>query len=117
MYDCEQCFELFDNSDQLIRHMTSGRHCSPLPGVTKPVGEYISVSQWERIDNILKSRGQLDPAERETHDIERWFEIWDVLFPGEPRPPHPCKPKTSSYHFKVINTLQGMMTNKAIVPV
>jgi hypothetical protein len=107
MYDCKQCFELFDNSDQLISHMTSGRDCSPLPGVAKPVGEYINVSQWDRIVNILKSSGQLDPAKRETHDIERWFKIWDVLFPGETRPPHPCKLNINMYPFEVINRLTG----------
>jgi hypothetical protein len=25
-------------------------------------------------------------------DIERWFEIWDVIFPNIERPPNPCKP-------------------------
>jgi len=28
-------------------------------------------------------------------EVDRWFDIWRILFPGMPLPPHPCKKSIS----------------------
>ncbi|KAK7974533.1 hypothetical protein PG989_016381 [Apiospora arundinis] len=57
------------------------RRCTPvpfeLPGVTD--------DQWDEI----RARGRAAPHTVNGGDSERWFQIWDVLFPGVERPPSP----------------------------
>jgi hypothetical protein len=40
---------------------------------------------------LLKTKRKMSPSDREKHDVEKWFGIWDILFPGVARPEHPCE--------------------------
>ena len=48
--------------------------------------EGISDAQWARLDK--KKSAKKDQA---IHRVEKYWEIWDVLFPQVPRPSNPCK--------------------------
>ncbi|KAK5658428.1 hypothetical protein OQA88_1817 [Cercophora sp. LCS_1] len=45
--------------------------------------EGIDEAQWAALDKQNRKKNQ------ETHRVEKWFEIWDVLFPGVDRPKSP----------------------------
>jgi len=45
--------------------------------------EGIDEAQWAALDKQNRKKNQ------ETHRVEKWFEIWDVLFPGRERPKSP----------------------------
>lgn len=47
--------------------------------------EGIDEAQWAALDKQNRKKNQ------ETHRVEKWFEIWDVLFPGRERPKSPCE--------------------------
>ncbi|KAH7379933.1 hypothetical protein BKA64DRAFT_239437 [Cadophora sp. MPI-SDFR-AT-0126] len=48
----------------------------------------INKDQWKRIKHIAGQQGK-SSEEKSKNTIDRWFEIWDVLFPWTPRPNHP----------------------------
>ena len=50
--------------------------------------EGIDHSQWVQIDKILKVKR--DKGKHKS-DIDKWFELWEVLFPNVPTPVHPCE--------------------------
>ena len=47
--------------------------------------EGVDEAQWAKLDRQNRKRNQ------EIHKVEKWFEIWDVLFPGVKRPTTPCE--------------------------
>jgi len=47
--------------------------------------EGIDEVQWAALEKQNRKKNQ------ENHKVEKWFEIWDVLFPGANRPKTPCK--------------------------
>jgi hypothetical protein len=49
--------------------------------------EGISNVDCEKIEWILKRK----KGQNVKSDFEKWFEIWDLLFPNTARPAHPCK--------------------------
>jgi hypothetical protein len=46
----------------------------------------IDDSQWVQIGEILRVRRKNDKS-----DVKKWFELWNVLFPNDDEPSHPCK--------------------------
>lgn len=57
--------------------------------------EGVSDAQWAKLDGKRGSKHS-----QEKHRVEKWFEIWVVLFPDEPRPDTPCKRSSSmALHF------------------
>jgi hypothetical protein len=48
--------------------------------------EGIDDDQWEKIDNVLCKKGQ-----KHISDFDRWYTIWDILFPDVKAPSNPCK--------------------------
>jgi hypothetical protein len=44
--------------------------------------EGITDEQWELL-------GENSP--RKLSVVEKWWIIWDIIFPGKQRPPHPCQ--------------------------
>jgi hypothetical protein len=43
--------------------------------------------QWAQIETILKvprNKG------KNKSDLEKWYELWAILFPNDPAPAHPC---------------------------
>ncbi|KAK6839245.1 hypothetical protein PG987_005111 [Apiospora arundinis] len=65
---------------ELTAHINQ-RRCTripfQLPGVTD--------DQWD----MIRARGRAAPHTVNGGDIERWFQIWDVIFPGVGRPSSP----------------------------
>ena len=47
--------------------------------------EGVSDAQWAALEK------QKPEGNQEVQRRERWFEIWDILFPGITRPLTPCK--------------------------
>jgi hypothetical protein len=83
---CEKCYRILEDVTQLTEHRRSGT-CAQ-KGIELKEG--IDDGQWEMIEEVLGKRGK-SPSEKERHDIEKWFEIWAILFPGTPSPELPCK--------------------------
>ncbi len=47
--------------------------------------EGISDDQWASLEKHNRKKNQ------EKHRVEKWFEIWKILFPNAPMPETPCK--------------------------
>ncbi|KAJ2892111.1 uncharacterized protein MKZ38_010227 [Zalerion maritima] len=73
---CFVCNEVFDRDGDRIDHMRS-RVCAD---GTYPEPEGISEEQRQRLDQRLEKRKT---------QAEQWFGLWDILFPGQPRPLSP----------------------------
>lgn len=95
-YYCARCFEIFKAADVRDEHARSN-HCKNLVG---PGFEGISEDQKIRL-NKSSSRG-LDPQ-------EQWFEMWDLIFPGKPRP---SSAWVGSYMEEMVPLLRSMWNNK-----
>ena len=87
---CNRCFTTFHESDRatsmskLEEHHRQRVQCD----IGDPsLREGISDVQWAELD---KKKARKQDGER----IGKWFEIWDILFPGTQQPKTPCK-----YHF------------------
>jgi hypothetical protein len=56
--------------------------------------EGIDNSQWKKIEDVLKVqrvRKGATSSPRPPHDIQKWFEIWKILFPDAREPESPCR--------------------------
>ncbi|KAK8024646.1 hypothetical protein PG993_012712 [Apiospora rasikravindrae] len=77
---CPVCGLTFDSEEASEAHITQ-RTCVPAgfyhPGMTR--------DQW----GDICARAQAGPHTVNGGDEERWFQIWDILFPGQPRPRSP----------------------------
>lgn len=47
----------------------------------------------EQIDLVLRVRNSKDKTQEQkwSGDVQRWFKIWEILFPQIPPPESPCK--------------------------
>jgi len=78
-----------------MSHQRLPEPCLPSASALK---EGIDDGQWEKIENLLKktrSRNDAGPPHGPMHDLEKWFEIWKILFPGAPPPSSPCESESS----------------------
>jgi len=88
---CERCHQIFPGTDraaclsQLADHRKMDVSCE-LGDPSRKEG--IDEAQWAALDKQNRKKNQ------ETHRVEKWFEIWDVLFPGRERPKSPCEHTT-----------------------
>ena len=87
---CERCKETFNPGkggdraealNKLAEHRKSKESC-PLRDASLKEG--VDEVQWAKLDKQNRRKNA------EAHRVEKWFEIWDVLFPGVPRPDSPC---------------------------
>ncbi|KAK3370971.1 hypothetical protein B0T24DRAFT_512290, partial [Lasiosphaeria ovina] len=84
---CERCYEVFPGTDRatcltkLAEHRIMDVSCPKLEDSSKKEG--ISEAQWAALDKQNRKKNQ------EIHRVEKWFEIWDVVFPGVERPKSP----------------------------
>ena len=53
--------------------------------------EGIDDEQWANIEDLLKVKRGLRAPEKMQHDIDKWFGIWELLFPNVPPPSNPCR--------------------------
>lgn len=85
---CERCYHVFSGPDkarcinELTEHLRLEVPCQKGESVLK---EGISEAQWAALDKQNRKKNQ------EKHKVEKWFEIWRVLFPEVPEPETPCK--------------------------
>jgi hypothetical protein len=84
---CERCYQIFEDVTQLTEHRRSEPPCSQ-NGIELKEG--IDDGQWEMIEGVLR-KSRNEPVRERKHEIDIWFEIWDILFPDTPRPISPCK--------------------------
>ncbi len=85
---CERCYTIFQDRDELKDHRQAESPCNIQPDVIK---EGIDDSQWAKIEPLFNVRRKLSPSQKEQNDYDKWFEIWDILFPNVSRPLNPCK--------------------------
>jgi hypothetical protein len=88
---CERCKQTFavgngrDRAqclDELAEHRKKEEPCElRAPSLKEGVDE----AQWAKLDRQNRKRNQ------EVHRVAKWFEIWDVLFPGMRPPKSPCE--------------------------
>ena len=50
--------------------------------------EDINEFQWSQIEAILKVKR---PREKDKCDVDKWKDLWQVLFPNDVAPEHPCE--------------------------
>ncbi|OTA92612.1 hypothetical protein M434DRAFT_387044 [Hypoxylon sp. CO27-5] len=77
---CPICGAEFANENLRIEHINASycqQHLFNLPGAT--------------VDQIVAMKRAADDGNAST-DVERWFEIWRILFPGIPEPESPYVP-------------------------
>ncbi|KAK1760077.1 hypothetical protein QBC47DRAFT_349 [Echria macrotheca] len=82
---CERCYKVFPGPDRalclsrLSDHRKLAVSCE-LGDPSLKCG--IDEAQWALLDRI---------NDKGTHRVEKWYEIWDLLFPGTKKPRSPCK--------------------------
>jgi hypothetical protein len=87
IFDCNYCFEQFDDPGEYIRHrdVESGGTCTTTERLQGPRRAGIDLQQWTRITEIHKKR-----TTKRYNDSDKWMDMWKVIFPGVPAPPSPC---------------------------
>jgi len=85
---CDRCYHVFPGTDrpgcieQLLKHRQLDVPCERRDPSLR---EGISDAQWAALEKQNRKRNQ------ETHKVEKWFEIWTILFPRAEQPETPCK--------------------------
>ena len=87
---CERCYHIFEGgSDRAVRARELENHRQlphPCERGDASLKEGISDAQWASLDRKKKNQG--------SSNIEKWNEIWAILFPEKSCPKTPCKPTT-----------------------
>ncbi|OAA58485.1 hypothetical protein SPI_06558 [Niveomyces insectorum RCEF 264] len=83
---CDRCYRIFDGADKAscINELTDHRrHEVPCEKGDPSLKEGISEAQWAALDKQNRKKNQ------EKHKVDKWFEIWHVLFPDVLQPSTP----------------------------
>lgn len=81
---CDRCLETFKQDKDLVAHRRQAKPCQRKDNSSRdPVIQGIGQDTM----SMLKSRKRSSCKTAE----EKWFEIWDILFPGVASPGTPCK--------------------------
>ncbi|KAK3984316.1 hypothetical protein QBC44DRAFT_277572, partial [Cladorrhinum sp. PSN332] len=86
---CERCKETFnpgkggDRAESLNKLAEHRKSETPCPLRDASLKEGVDEVQWAMLDKQNRRKNA------EAHRVEKWFEIWDVLFRGVPRPDSP----------------------------
>ncbi|KAH7343059.1 hypothetical protein BKA65DRAFT_552670 [Rhexocercosporidium sp. MPI-PUGE-AT-0058] len=84
---CNRCWQIFPGSDRALSVLAleSHRQLPDFCTLREPkLKEGISDAQWAKLDKKKSVR-----KDQATHRVEKYWEIWDILFPGVPRPSNP----------------------------
>jgi hypothetical protein len=73
-FSCARCYDVFENAT--LRDMHSRRAACAMRASVSFDG--ISTDQHRHLSRQYLSRGKSIP--------DQWYDIWDILFPGKPRP-------------------------------
>jgi hypothetical protein len=91
---CERCGAIFDGSDETTRARRLQDHLRlPVPCELKDpiVKEGISTSQWATLRKQADKKRKGDSRPIGKTMVEKWNEVWVVLFPDVKLPSNPCK--------------------------
>lgn len=77
---CQRCMSIFETSEEHSSHVMQPplSMCTPNPGASL---DGISPEQGRELSRKSKQKG--------ISDADKWFEIWEMLFPGRSRPNSP----------------------------
>lgn len=79
---CPRCVAAFENQKDLDDHL---RSLEPCKVANRKDGLQQTISP-EQMDKLKKRKGLYGQS-----DVQKWFEIWHVLFPGHHPPESPCE--------------------------
>jgi hypothetical protein len=88
---CDRCYVIFPGADRaacvtaLEAHRQQTKMCERREANLK---EGISDAQWAQLDK-KRSAKQTKSLSR----VEKYWEIWEIIFPNISKPKTPCKPK------------------------
>ncbi|KAL2063680.1 hypothetical protein VTL71DRAFT_5485 [Oculimacula yallundae] len=82
---CDSCDRTFETDDLLFEHCGK-RNCA---SISSNRVKGISGEQWKSICSLVKANRGLTGEDKERHEIDRWYDIWEVLNPGIAKPNHP----------------------------
>jgi hypothetical protein len=105
---CTRCGAVFDGSEDALRAKRLEEHQRlPVPCQlnTEIIKEGISDRQWADLHKQASKKGKGNSCPLPKTSVEKWNEIWAVLFPGFPLPLNPCKLILSS--LSSLLTVQG----------
>ncbi|KUJ19001.1 uncharacterized protein LY89DRAFT_509611 [Mollisia scopiformis] len=77
---CDRCYAIFRDARALVEHR------QPCEKQSSTLKEGIDDGQWDRIKEIVKKS-----TRKGRQEFEKWYDIWEVLFPGITPPATPCK--------------------------
>ncbi|KAH9209158.1 hypothetical protein DL95DRAFT_477768 [Leptodontidium sp. 2 PMI_412] len=122
---CNRCWQIFPGSDRAVSVLAleSRRQLPDSCKLREPkLKEGISDAQWAKLDK--KKSVKKDQA---SHRVEKYWEIWDILFPGVSRPSNPLtgddvrfaftfdfmlKQKVKDHHIRFPHGLDDEMSEK-----
>ncbi|KAH8656116.1 hypothetical protein BGZ60DRAFT_417808 [Tricladium varicosporioides] len=84
-FQCVKCYGIFKDIDELQEHQRSEICSKNLPALKEGIDD----GQWAKIESIIKAKKGISLAEKRKHDIEKWFDIWRIIFPGVSPPSNP----------------------------
>lgn len=92
---CSRCAKIFSGKDRatdLVAHqrLPDDEGCR-LNTQSQALREGIDPAQWDKIVRRSGNNSQGGHPAKARTNVEKWMEIWDVLFPDEQRPETPCK--------------------------
>lgn len=91
---CQRCGTIFDGSDYATRAKKLEEHqrlevsCQLKPEIVK---EGISDTQWADLSKQSNKKSKRTSCPLPKNTVEKWNEIWSVLFPDIKGPSNPCK--------------------------
>ncbi|KAI1801378.1 hypothetical protein F4811DRAFT_555886 [Daldinia bambusicola] len=109
LHQCPRCGDIFDTSGELQTHLAQASRCSEMDFEQE---RGISQATWDKVKGILKRRRK---AQGEPSDEERWFRVWDVLFPEVQRPPTAYFEESqmhSAYQARALEVFDILLTNQ-----
>ncbi|KAK4235546.1 POZ-AT hook-and zinc finger-containing protein 1 [Achaetomium macrosporum] len=84
---CERCKMTFnvgkDRAQALTELAEHRKREEPCELRDASLKEGVDEAQWAKLEKQNRRRNQ------EVHRVEKWFEMWDILFPGSARPDNP----------------------------
>jgi hypothetical protein len=92
---CGRCFQTFTGPDRaalLVALQDHSRHDTPCNLRDPSLKEGISDDQWVLLDKKKSIR-----KDQELSSVEKWYEIWAVLFPELSKPETPCEQTRSPF--------------------
>lgn len=98
---CERCYKIFPGVDRAacVLELQSHRQLpTPCPRGVESLKEGISDAQWASLERRNSRRPQ------SISRVEKYWQIWDTIFPGMEKPDTPCK-KYSSFVSHVLKQI------------